>query len=573
MHGIFVGEIQALEGAGRTCWDFEVGSGNGEGIPEVPFELKLDMARQCWDEARHCEISIKLSDHMGTELGEFSENTFLYEAACNPDPVLRLTGVNRALEGLAIDVFNTMREFGDVAGDPVLEFCEDWMLADEVTHVKMGSDWLRQLTANDKERQERALEFQRVVDKLFSPRRLPRRGRGQPRAPGPPLPRAGRLRGRGDGHPGRDRPRGARGDGGAGRGQPRRRRQQLGASMPVEIRPDTSSRWCSSTPPRSRASSRSWSPRSACPADLSVTVEVDETTPLGRARVASIDPLLITVESGALEDVKAPRQLSARGHDRRARQAPVLRARSARPRLRRAARRRRPHACRSRWRGRSTASVGSAASGTRCSASAGSTSSATATASPTPPTPPSSGSGTAEDLTWADISPVPRPSPSDASAGGRAAAGRRAPARRRSGDARAARAQCRSWARIGSRRSIAGGPASRPAQPSAIVIMSAESKWACWSSGRSHFWMITNRFGWVGGHGQVDVAAPGVAAAEHHVAGQHGLQPLRVEGVEGHRDHRELDLVGGGLGAIVLHVLADQEIRSAGLAPLTRSVS
>jgi uncharacterized ferritin-like protein (DUF455 family) len=168
MHGIFVGEIQALEGAGRTCWDFEVGSGNGEGIPEVPFELKLDMARQCWDEARHCEISIKLSGHMGTELGEFSENTFLYEAACNPDPVLRLTGVNRALEGLAIDVFNTMREFGDVAGDPILEFCEDWMLADEVTHVKMGSDWLRRLTANDKERQERALEFQRVVDKLFS---------------------------------------------------------------------------------------------------------------------------------------------------------------------------------------------------------------------------------------------------------------------------------------------------------------------------------------------------------------------------------------------------------------------
>lgn len=168
MHGIFVGEIQALEGAGRTCWDFEVGSGNGEGVPEVPFELKLDMARQCWDEARHCEISIKLSGHMGTELGEFSESTFLYEAACNPDPVLRLTGVNRALEGLAIDVFNTMREFGDIAGDPVLEFCEDWMLADEVTHVKMGSDWLRRLTANDKPRQERALEFQRVVDKLFS---------------------------------------------------------------------------------------------------------------------------------------------------------------------------------------------------------------------------------------------------------------------------------------------------------------------------------------------------------------------------------------------------------------------
>jgi uncharacterized ferritin-like protein (DUF455 family) len=156
MHGIFTGEIQALEGAGRTCYDFD--------DEQAPFALKLDMARQCWDESRHVEISVKLGDWMGTEIGEYSEATFLYEAACAPDPILRLCGVNRALEGLAIDVFNTMKEFGDLSGDPVLEFCEDWMLADEVTHVKMGSDWLRRLTDKDPERRERALEFH----KLFS---------------------------------------------------------------------------------------------------------------------------------------------------------------------------------------------------------------------------------------------------------------------------------------------------------------------------------------------------------------------------------------------------------------------
>jgi uncharacterized ferritin-like protein (DUF455 family) len=164
MHGIFVGEIQALEGAGRTCFDFET----GDGREQAPFALKLDMARQCWDEARHVEISCKLSEHMGSEIGEFGEQVLLYEAACNPDPVLRLTGVNRALEGLAIDVFNTMRDFGDAVSDPVLFFCEDWMLADEVTHVKMGSDWLRRLTEKDPERRQQALEFQRAVDKLFS---------------------------------------------------------------------------------------------------------------------------------------------------------------------------------------------------------------------------------------------------------------------------------------------------------------------------------------------------------------------------------------------------------------------
>ena len=130
MHGIFVGEIQALEGAGRTAFDYTT--------DETPFALKLDMARQCWDEARHVEIAMQLGDHMGTEIGEYSEAVTLFEAACHPDPVFRLAGVNRALEGLAIDVFTTMRDFADEMDDPVLYFCEDWMLADEVTHVKMG---------------------------------------------------------------------------------------------------------------------------------------------------------------------------------------------------------------------------------------------------------------------------------------------------------------------------------------------------------------------------------------------------------------------------------------------------
>jgi uncharacterized ferritin-like protein (DUF455 family) len=160
MHGIFVGEIQAMEGAGRTAYDYSTA--------ETPFAMKLDMARQCWDEARHVEISLLLGDHMGTDIGEYSEAVTLFEAACHPDPVFRLAGVNRALEGLAIDVFTTMRDFATEMNDPVLHFCEDWMLADEVTHVKMGSTWLRELTKDDKERQTKALEFQRTVDGLFN---------------------------------------------------------------------------------------------------------------------------------------------------------------------------------------------------------------------------------------------------------------------------------------------------------------------------------------------------------------------------------------------------------------------
>jgi hypothetical protein len=41
-----------------------------------------------------------------------------------------------------------------------------------------------------------------------------------------------------------------------------------------------------------------------------IRIEVDETTPLGKVGVASLDPLVVTAESGAFEDPKAPRQLS-----------------------------------------------------------------------------------------------------------------------------------------------------------------------------------------------------------------------------------------------------------------------
>jgi hypothetical protein len=41
-------------------------------------------------------------------------------------------------------------------------------------------------------------------------------------------------------------------------------------------------------------------------------IEVDETTPLGRAWTSSLEPLVLTVESGAFEDPKRPRHLSER---------------------------------------------------------------------------------------------------------------------------------------------------------------------------------------------------------------------------------------------------------------------
>jgi hypothetical protein len=55
-------------------------------------------------------------------------------------------------------------------------------------------------------------------------------------------------------------------------------------------------------------------PAIGMPADQDVVIEVDETNPLGRAVVTSYDnPIVIGVESGALEDPKRPRHVSATG--------------------------------------------------------------------------------------------------------------------------------------------------------------------------------------------------------------------------------------------------------------------
>jgi hypothetical protein len=45
------------------------------------------------------------------------------------------------------------------------------------------------------------------------------------------------------------------------------------------------------------------------PADLEVRVDVDETSPLGAGGLVAIHPITISVQSGALEDAKRPRQL------------------------------------------------------------------------------------------------------------------------------------------------------------------------------------------------------------------------------------------------------------------------
>src|SRR5258708_32607235 len=160
LHGIFTGEIQAMEAAGRTLFDF----------PDAPWEFQLDMARQVWDESRHTEIFQRLLEYMGGEPGDYVETEVLWRCTQAEDPAARVAGINRGLEGLACDVFDQLIRIAQKNGDEVIERAVDYVRADEITHVRMGSKWMRKLTEGDPERLRRAQEFQDSVDDLFNAR-------------------------------------------------------------------------------------------------------------------------------------------------------------------------------------------------------------------------------------------------------------------------------------------------------------------------------------------------------------------------------------------------------------------
>ena len=98
----------------------------------------------------------------------FPESTFLFECACSDDPAMRVAGVNRGLEGLACDVFRDMIKYAEKTGDEKMKQAEDYVLADELTHVRFGSEWVKEFTKDDPEHFKRAQDFRRKVDKQFS---------------------------------------------------------------------------------------------------------------------------------------------------------------------------------------------------------------------------------------------------------------------------------------------------------------------------------------------------------------------------------------------------------------------
>ena len=128
-------EVNGLEIAARNLTDF----------PDADWELRLAIARQCWDEARHIELFRAAFERSGGRVGQFAVMNFQYRIAARIDTLLgRLTVQNRSFEAAGLDAIHD--SIGKAqASEPELAELLDTQLADELQHVRYANEWVRRL--------------------------------------------------------------------------------------------------------------------------------------------------------------------------------------------------------------------------------------------------------------------------------------------------------------------------------------------------------------------------------------------------------------------------------------------
>src|SRR5215211_7226663 len=135
-HQLLYGEVETTDRMGKMLAEF----------PELPWEMRLELAHQMWDEARHIEIVAKVvEDELGGELGFGPWSLVWWWMQNEDDPFKRLTVTNCWAER---DLMRTLRQWRRDAQEQGLEriadLC-DYLQADERMHVRLATDWIRKL--------------------------------------------------------------------------------------------------------------------------------------------------------------------------------------------------------------------------------------------------------------------------------------------------------------------------------------------------------------------------------------------------------------------------------------------
>ena len=133
-------EVQTLEIAALCLADY----------PNAPWELRMELARQCWDEARHSELAYRHLLELGGWKGMYPIANLDWSVVAMLDSLpARLAVQLRTFEAGSLDVENVAPAMlRDMGQDPLADIIEA-IEADEIQHVRFGNEWVKRLTAAD----------------------------------------------------------------------------------------------------------------------------------------------------------------------------------------------------------------------------------------------------------------------------------------------------------------------------------------------------------------------------------------------------------------------------------------
>ena len=151
-------EVDSLESSARNLCDF----------PDANWEIRMCLARQCADEARHAAMFRRLFESRGGRVGQYLVLNFQYRIITQFDSLAaRLAIQNRSFEAGGIDAitFSTAQARND--GDNELAELYESQCADEISHVRFANEWIRKLSAEDPRNILRIGAAMRTASKAF----------------------------------------------------------------------------------------------------------------------------------------------------------------------------------------------------------------------------------------------------------------------------------------------------------------------------------------------------------------------------------------------------------------------
>jgi uncharacterized ferritin-like protein (DUF455 family) len=134
-------EVNGLECSAQALADF----------PEAEWELRMWLARQCADEARHGRMFRSLLEARGGRVGQFPVLNFQYRIINKAETLVgRLTIQNRSFEAGGIDAVSAGVDDAAAKQDSELATLFDAQLADEIVHVRFANEWIRRAIDSDR---------------------------------------------------------------------------------------------------------------------------------------------------------------------------------------------------------------------------------------------------------------------------------------------------------------------------------------------------------------------------------------------------------------------------------------